>query len=160
MRQSLPLEKMIWLVSSYSLSNAASSDTLPSSANWESFPRGFDLQHPACFSAPSQCNMHGPHLDLNHFLCSASVGEAQLHHGGSSPRPKLAAPVPPLAWPLLAPAAMLSWVEICHTGAERCGGTHGLGNTDLFSGFNALAGKDPSLKATRDGRGKTSPFQQ
>lgn len=149
---------MIWLVSSYSLSNAASSDMLPSSANWEGFPHGFDLQHPVCCSAPRQCS---PHLDLHNFLHGVSVGEAQLHNGGSSPRCKAQASSPCASFsPASLATSSNAGVEICHTGAEQCGGMCALGTADLFSGFHALAGIDPSLKATRGGCGKTSPFKQ
>lgn len=94
------------LVCQLLLSNAVSSDTLPSSANWEGFPHGFDLQHPICFSAPSRCNPRSPQLDLKNFLRGVSVGEAQLHGGGSSPRCKAQASSPCASF---GPATMLGW---------------------------------------------------
>lgn len=140
------------------LSNAVSSDTLPSSANWEGFPHGFDLQHPVCFSAPSQCNMRSPHLDLNNFLHGISVGEVQLHNGGSSPRRKAQASSPCASFGL-ASLGISSDAQV-EIWAERWGGTHRLGTANLLNGFHALAGIDPFLKATRDGHGKAPLFRQ
>jgi len=126
------------------LSNAMSSDMLPSKASWEGFPHGFGLQHPVRLSAPSQCHTRSPHLDLNNFLHGISVGEAELHHGGSLPRCKAQASSPCASFSAASfGISSNTGLEVHHAGAERWGGTHRLGTAGLFSGFRALAWIDP-----------------
>lgn len=73
-----------------------------------------------------------------------SCTKGGAHQGA---RPKLAAPVPPSAWPLLAAAVMLDGDQPQESRAE---GEHTMGwELQIFlSGFHALAVIDSSLKAT------------
>lgn len=95
--------------------------------------------HPACFSAPSQCNMRSAHLDLNNFLRFIPVGVVQLHNGESSPRCKAQASSPCASFgPASLGISSDARMEICHTGAEQCGDTHRLGTGGLLSMVSML----------------------
>lgn len=117
-------------------------------------------QDAVCFSAPSQHSTCSPHLDLNTFLRGVSVGESQLQDGGNWPRCEAQASSPCASFsPASLGISRDARKEICHAGAEQCGGTHGLGATDLLSSFHALSGIDPFPKGHRRWMWQGTSFQ-